>query len=161
MQLRYCGNASPILVSPAARGQPWAHGPQAMLGCGSVPSWPHRLLAGAGEVQALRHSDLFHLFPQPVISIAARVCNYPQLFMAGAWSWWDDPPAGSQRDPQARTPLWSPVKPRGCIPTGGKRGLPSFLVFPGAPWNHGTGHQGQEGNEVGITGSDQGMEEWG
>lgn len=87
MQLRHCGNARSTSVSPTAKGQPWAHAPEAMLSCGSVPSWPHGLLAGAGEVQALRHSDLFHLFPQPVISIAARVCNYPHLFMAGAWSW--------------------------------------------------------------------------
>lgn len=50
--------------------------PQAMLSCGSVPSWQHELLAGAGEVQALKYLDLFHLFPQTVISIAARVCNY-------------------------------------------------------------------------------------
>lgn len=77
-----CGTARSMSVSPTARRQPWEHAPQVMLSCGSVPSWPHGLSAGAGEVQALRHSDLFHLFPQPVISIAARVCNYPQLFIA-------------------------------------------------------------------------------
>lgn len=82
LQLRYCGNARFMSVSPKARGQPWEHAPQVMLSRGSVPSWPHGLSVGAGEVQALRHSDLFHLFPQPVISIAARVCNYPQLFIA-------------------------------------------------------------------------------
>lgn len=123
MQLGYCGNASSIPVPLTARGQPWAHAPQAMLSCGFVPSWQHGLLAGAGEVQALKYLDLFHLFPQPVISIAARVCNYRQLFMAGAWSWWDNLPAGSQRDPQARSPLWHAVRPGGCIPTGGKKGF--------------------------------------
>lgn len=54
--------------------------PQAMLGCASMPSsWPcqagRRLLARAEELQAPRHPDLLRLFPQPLISIAAGVCN--------------------------------------------------------------------------------------
>lgn len=120
---------------------------QAMLSCASVPSWPHRaghgLLAGPGEAQAPRHPDLLRLFPQLVISIAAGVCNYPQFSPPKAGAAWgaqgqsgsqgDNPPAGRQKDPRARSPPGTLARPKGCISTRRTEGHPTSQAFPGAP----------------------------
>lgn len=85
-----------------------------MLGCASMPSsWPcqagRRLLARAEELQAPRHPDLLRLFPQPLISIAAGVCNYPQFSLPGA---------GAAREAQGSQ------GPSGAIRWQGDKGAP-------------------------------------
>lgn len=132
MGLRNHADARPISGSPAVRGLSWGHPTQAMLGCGSMPSsWPCwagcRLLAGAGEVQAPRHPDLLRLFSQPVISIAARVCNYLELSLPGAGAAWEvqgqskcsNPLAGRQGTPGLEAPLVPSPAPGAASPLEG------------------------------------------
>lgn len=130
MGLRYHGYARHISVS-------WGHPPpgHSRLCLHALLSMPGRTQAfgwGRGGAGSQGHKPA-PLFAQPVISIAARVCDHLQLSLPGTGtacgtqgqlkSWRGNPLAGRQRDPQAKSPLGTLARPGVAFPAEGWKGF--------------------------------------